>query len=642
MKRLFFLLMLLLTGITGAIAQTGELYGIVYNETNQPVAAAQVKAERSGILKATTTSARSGRYDIKNLEPGNYVLRVSCAGYKIAVINNVQVFAGKKTRINAVLTSNVPAAKELVVANETVHADYAPPAPAQKSLYTAPAGRYNLAQSYGYATSPGMVSERMPRQYYNPGTESYRKNSENDFMSVKANPLSTMSVDVDRASYSNIRRFINEGQRPPADAVRIEEMINYFNYSYPRPAGTDPIAIVTETTDCPWNPAHKLLHIGMQARRIDMEKLPPSNIVFLIDVSGSMDEPNKLPLLQSAFKMLTDNLRAQDRVSIVVYAGNAGLVLPSTPGNRKQVIREAIDQLQAGGSTAGGEGIRLAYKTALEHFIKGGNNRVILATDGDFNVGLSGDNELEELIVKEREKGIFLTCLGFGMGNYKDSKMEVLADKGNGNYAYIDNIREAQKTLVSEFGGTLFTVAKDVKSQIEFNPARVQSYRLIGYENRLLNEEDFKDDKKDAGDMGSGHSVTILYEIVPAGTIEENTRNVAPLKYQQAQRTDAAASGELATVKFRYKQPDGNKSREMVHVVRANTIPIARCTADTRFSAAVALFGMMLKDSKFKGRAGSYETVLLLANSSRSEDKEGYRAEFIRLVKSTQRLVSMK
>lgn len=639
MKRLLFLLTLLLAILVQAKAQTGELYGTVKSPASQNISGALVQALQNGINKAQAYSSKDGSYRL-HLQPGAYDITVSATGYNTTRLRQVKISGGKKTTMNFTLYA---AASPGVIAAEDAQKDQYGQRTKRKELFARPsvAGNYKFSQGYSFYSYNAAPSP-LPHTYYTPGTESYKKQTPNGFMSVKANPLSTISVDVDRASYSNIRRFINQGQQPPADAVRIEEMINYFNYNYPRPDGDDPIAIVTELTGCPWNPAHKLLHIGMQARKINTENLPPSNIVFLIDVSGSMEAANKLPLLQSAFKMLTDNLRAQDKVSIVVYAGNAGLVLPATPGNRKNEIKDAINQLHAGGSTAGGEGIQLAYKVAQENFIKGGNNRVILATDGDFNVGMSGDNELEDLIVKEREKGIFLTCLGFGMGNYKDSKMEVLADKGNGNYAYIDNMQEAQKTLVSEFGGTLFTIAKDVKSQIEFNPAKVQSYRLIGYENRLLNEEDFKDDKKDAGDMGSGHSVTILYEIVPAGIKDDSKREVDPLKYQQPQETDAASNGELATVKFRYKQPDASKSKEMVHVISNRTVSINQCSADTRFSAAVALFGMMLRNDKFKNKAGTYETVLTLAGSSRGEDADGYRAEFIRLVKSAQQMVSMK
>jgi len=470
-------------------------------------------------------------------------------------------------------------------------------------------------------------------QFYDPSEESYKKNPENDFMNVKASPLSTMSVDVDRASYSNIRRFINEGQKPPADAVRIEEMVNYFDYDYPQPTGKDPIAIQTEITDCPWREGHKLLHIGMQAVKIDVDKLPPSNLVFLIDVSGSMESPERLPLLVAGMKLLVNNLRPIDKVSIVTYAGNAGLALPPTTGNHKQTIIDALDRLEAGGSTAGGAGITLAYKIAQQNFIKDGNNRVLLATDGDFNIGVSSDNDLEDLITKKRQTGIYLTCLGFGTDNYKDAKMEMMADKGNGNYDYVDNIQEAQKTLVNEFGGTLFTVAKDVKAQIEFNPSKVQGYRLVGYEDRLLNTEDFKDDKKDAGDMGSGHTVTIIYELIPVGVKSELLRETNDLKYQQPSTTKATYSDELATIKFRYKKPDGDVSREMVHTIADKTTDMKNASENTRFSTSVAMFGMLLKDSKFKG-GSNYEEVITMANHSKEYDKDGYRAEFIRLVKA--------
>ena len=360
--------------------------------------------------------------------------------------------------------------------------------------------------------------QAMPYDYEddNWNTEDYALIQENRFLGVEQEPLSTFSIDVDAASYSNMRRFINSGQHPPKDAIRIEEMINYFNYDYPQPTSDVPFEVVTELAQCPWQPQHQLLHIGLQGKTIPTQNLPASNLVFLIDVSGSMNSQNKLPLLKSSFKLLTNQLREQDRVAIVVYAGAAGLVLPPTSGKNKQAIKEALDQLKAGGSTAGGEGIQLAYKTAREHFIEGGNNRVILATDGDFNIGPSSDAALVRMIEKERESGIFLTVLGYGMGNYKDNKMQQLADKGNGNHAYIDNINEAKKVLVTEFGGTVFTIAKDVKIQIEFNPAAVEGYRLIGYENRLLQNEDFNDDQKDAGELGSGHTVTALYEIIPA------------------------------------------------------------------------------------------------------------------------------
>ncbi|MCX6238890.1 MAG: von Willebrand factor type A domain-containing protein, partial [Bacteroidia bacterium] len=387
--------------------------------------------------------------------------------------------------------------------------------------------RIRGARSLNFAKDKNKVSS-MPAPEWN--TENYSAIHENGYKNAFDQPLSTFSVDVDNASYSNVRRMLNMGQLPPVDAVRIEEMINYFSYEYERPAKDAPYSINSELAVCPWNEAHQLLLVGLRAKEIDKSNLPASNLVFLLDVSGSMQEENKLPLVQSAMRMLVNELRQKDRVAIVVYAGAAGIVLESTPGSQKETILNAIEGLRAGGSTAGGEGIRLAYKTASEHFIKGGNNRIILATDGDFNVGVSSTSEMERLIEQERESGIFITVLGFGMGNIKDDKMEAIADKGNGNYAYIDNIQEARRMFVKEFGGTLFTVAKDVKFQLEFNPQNVKAYRLIGYENRLLNAEDFKDDKKDAGEMGVGHRVTALYEIVPAGS-DEKLPDVDELKY---------------------------------------------------------------------------------------------------------------
>ncbi len=402
-------------------------------------------------------------------------------------------------------------------------------------------------------------------------TEEYDAITENPFLTAKENPLSTFSIDVDAGSYSNVRRFLNNGELPPAGAVRIEELINYFHYDYPQPVNDDPFSINTEVSACAWSPSHQLVMIGLQGRRIPTENLPASNLVFLIDVSGSMFEPEKLPLVQKSLKMLVDQLREQDRVSLVVYAGNAGLVLPSTPGSEKTKIKNAIDGLEAGGSTAGGAGIQLAYKVASQNFIKNGNNRIILCTDGDFNVGPSSDSELFEIIDKEKKTGVFLTVLGYGMGNYKDAKMEKLADKGNGNHAYIDNEMEAKKVLVNEFGGTLFTIAKDVKLQIEFNPYKVQSYRLIGYENRMLNKEDFNNDNKDAGELGSGHTVTAIYEVIPVGVKDEFSQKVDPLKYQKQEKGYLKnTTNELMTIKFRYKKPDGDTSMLIVHTILAD------------------------------------------------------------------------
>ncbi|MDA3892187.1 MAG: von Willebrand factor type A domain-containing protein [Salinivirgaceae bacterium] len=461
-------------------------------------------------------------------------------------------------------------------------------------------------------------------------TEGYTAIHENGFKKVSMNPLSTFSIDVDAASYSNMRRYINNGNLPPIDAVRIEEMINYFTYEYAQPKGDDPFSINTELAACPWNKDNYLLHVGLQGKKLDMDELPPSNIVFLLDVSGSMSDLNKLPLLKSSLKLLVDQLRSEDRVAIVVYAGSSGLVLPSTPGNQKQTILKSLNKLNAGGSTAGGSGLKLAYKVAEENFMENGNNRIVLATDGDFNIGQSSNAEMERLIEKEREKGIAISVLGFGMGNYKDDKMEIIADKGNGNYSYIDNLQEAKKVLVNEFGGTLFTIAKDVKFQLEFNPANVAEYRLIGYENRILNSEDFDNDKKDAGEMGAGHTVTALYEIVPA----KKSNETKTLKYQNTTLSQSAvASNDLITLKLRYKQPDGFKSKLIERVVKNELIDVNATSNNFRYSASVAEFGMLLRDSEFKGTA-TFDTARELAKGSKGEDEEGYRGEMIRLIKS--------
>jgi Ca-activated chloride channel family protein len=493
----------------------------------------------------------------------------------------------------------------------------------------ASAPRPTVPQSHAFSES------NQSRGEFN--TEEYGRITENVFVEAVNNPLSTFSIDVDTASYSNVRRFINQGQLPPADAVRIEELINYFKYKYPEPEGDEPFSISAELAACPWEPAHKLVQIGLQGKRIPIAKAPANNLVFLIDTSGSMDSPDKLPLLKSAFKLLTDQLREQDRVAIVVYAGSAGLVLPSTAGSDKKAIRSAIDKLEAGGSTAGGAGIQLAYEVARDNFIPSANNRVILATDGDFNVGVSSDGELLRLIESERKSGVFLTVLGFGAGNIKDSKMELLADKGNGNYAYVDTIHEARKVLVSGLGGTLNTIAKDVKVQVEFNPAKVQAYRLIGYENRLMRAEEFNDDKKDAGDLGSGHSVTALYEIIPVG-VRAKLATVDPLRYQARDANhDAFASNELMTVKLRYKAPKDAASEMLARSVMDEDTRDAPASENARFAAAVAEFGMLLRDSKLKGHS-SFEHCLALARGSRGEDSEGYRAEFIGMVEKTAEL----
>ncbi|WP_271856168.1 vWA domain-containing protein [Patiriisocius marinus] len=466
-------------------------------------------------------------------------------------------------------------------------------------------------------------------------TESYSRIQENIFKNVATAPLSTFSIDVDKAGYSNVRRMINNGQEIPSDAVKIEEMINYFNYAYPEPEENEPFSISTQVSNAPWNKDAQLVRIGLKGKDItrNTNTIPASNLVFLLDVSGSMNNENKLPLLKSALRVLVNNLRQEDKVSVVVYAGAAGLVLPATSGSNKEQILNAIERLNAGGSTAGGAGIELAYKIASENFINNGNNRVILATDGDFNVGASSNRSMEDLIVAKRESGVFLTTLGFGMGNYRDSKMETLADKGNGNYAYIDTMQEARKVLGTEFFGTMYTIAKDVKIQVEFNPSIVQAYRLIGYENRLLNDEDFKDDTKDAGELGSGHTVTALYEVIPVGVKSMYVKDISDLKYTTP--VLSGNSNDLLTVKFRYKEPQGSKSKLIEKVLPNTIIPIDQMNEDFKFSAAVALFGMQLRKSLFTNTF-KRETVIALAESGKGIDKDGYRAEFIRLVKSAQ------
>ncbi|HYI78636.1 MAG TPA: von Willebrand factor type A domain-containing protein [Chryseolinea sp.] len=550
---------------------------------------------------------------------GKYSITISAHGgtlvFSFIGFETKEVKTGSSNVIDVTLSPDVTALEEVVTTGYARGRKYKKDsaAPASKAYM-----QYESEQDY-------------QRPQWN--TEEYDGIEENIFREALKNPLSTFSIDVDAASYSNVRRFINNGQRPPKDAVRIEELINYFDYDYDQPINEDPFAIHTEISSAPWNSAHKLVHIGLQGKSIPTEKLPPSNLVFLIDVSGSMDEPNKLPLLKSSFKMLVEQLRPQDHIAIVVYAGAAGLVLKPTAGSEKRKILAALDQLQAGGSTAGGAGIKLAYEVAKEHFKEGGNNRIILATDGDFNIGESSNASMEQLIEEKRNDGVFLTVLGYGMGNYKDSKMETLANKGNGNYAYIDNITEARKVLVNEFGGTLFTIAKDVKLQIEFNPTKVKAYRLIGYENRMLKNEDFNNDKKDAGDLGSGHTVTALYEIIPVGTDSEFFK-VDDLKYQKSTIDPKAKdSKELMTIKFRYKNPIENNSKLIVHPLIDSNVSLVKTSDNFRWSASVAAFGMLLRDSEYITNF-NYDAVVQMAQNSKGEDREGYRIEFINMVKS--------
>ncbi len=591
-----------------AFTEFRTINGKVTDSIGNPLAGVDIRAE--GAANGTLTD-KNGYYEIKVGQQAK-VLTFSLGGYTYV-----------REKIDGRSVINVRMIEEITTHDVLAVPEYR----TKKDM---------VSKSMSLPASAGIAyeSERSFHRFNNNfNTEGYASVNENGFKNVKNNPLSTFSIDVDNASYSNIRRFINNGALPPADAVRIEEMINYFRYDYPEPRGEHPFSVYTEMAVCPWNRKHNLLHVGLRGKSIDKTSLPPSNLVFLIDVSGSMNDPNKLPLLKSAFGLLVNELRPQDHVAIVVYAGAAGLVLESTPGNKKDKIMAAIENLEAGGSTAGGAGLKLAYSEAEKNFIKGGNNRIILATDGDFNVGESSNGGMERLVEEKRELGVFITVLGFGMGNIKDDKMEIIADKGNGNYSYIDNLQEARKVLVREFGGTLFTIAKDVKFQIEFNPARVQSYRLIGYENRLLNEEDFNDDKKDAGEMGSGHNVTALYEIIPAGS-DENIPSVDPLKYQKSVSSNNGEnnhSSEYLTIKLRYKNPDGNTSKLLEKPVRGYVNDIEDASDNLRFAAAVSEFGMILRNSEFK--AGStLQEAAKLARSARGADEDGYRSEMIRLI----------
>ena len=489
-----------------------------------------------------------------------------------------------------------------------------------------------LMEPSANATSKMILSS--PQQQRN--AETYKEIKENPFVAVAQQPVTTFSADVDRAAYANVRRIIGYGQIPPKDAVRIEEMVNYFDYDYPAPeeGSASPLRVSPELAPAPWNPNHLLLRIGLQAKKIDLAKAPPSNIVFLIDVSGSMDEENKLPLLKSSFKMLLGQLRPDDKIAIVTYANGTKVALPSTSVKDKEKIIKVLDNLYASGGTSGGRGIQLAYEQAQKSFIKNGNNRIILATDGDFNIGINNTTDLEKFIKKQRESGIYMSVLGFGIGNYRDDMAETIADKGNGNYAYIDNITEAKKVLVNELSGTLFAVAKDVKLQLEFNPKYVKEYKLIGYENRMLANEDFTNDKKDAGEIGAGHTVTALYELVPSdGKVAQS------LRYQSQELNEKGKGNELGFLKIRYKDPKVKdaKSVEITEPLVFNKKALKETSTDYRFAASVAEFGILLRDNSNKANA-TYDQVIELAEGAIGKDPEGYRKEFVRLVKSVKML----
>lgn len=598
---------------------------VVDKQSNLPIKAAKVFLLKDGKVEAQKVSDKEGKFVFQNLSSGSYSFKVEAKSYAVFISKPFEIVQGKIYQKIIKLSAVVNEIKDILSEEVEDYLELKEESTSKDKSYrsmkriAAP-----LSESFGYS-SEAIYSADMP--YVEHNTESYDVINENKFKSVLDDPLSTFSIDVDRAAYANVRRFLNNNQMPHKDVVRIEELINYFDYQYPQPSDEHPFSVNMELAECPWNKDHQLALIGLQGKDVSVENIPNGNFVFLIDVSGSMGTPNKLPLLKQAYKVLVNNLRPNDRVAIVVYAGAAGLVLESTPGSQKDKILAALDMLQSGGSTAGGAGIKLAYKIAKENFIPNGNNRVILATDGDFNVGASSNAEMVRLIEEKRDEGVFLSICGFGMGNYKDSRMESISNAGNGNYFYIDNILEAKKAFGEELWGTLYTIAKDVKIQIEFNPAKVKGYRLIGYENRLLNKEDFNNDKIDAGEIGSGHVVTALYEIIPAGS-EEKINDVDPLEYQDPKVVD---SKNIMTLKLRYKKPDEDVSNLIVKRITENDIKTKEMSENFKFAASVAEFGMLLRESEFKGTA-TYSTVLALAKDAKGTDHFGYRTEFIKLV----------
>ncbi len=634
-----------------------SLIGTVTSATSgKGIASAQLLATVDGLFGssiAITKSDGTYRLELPGATKGAKIaVKIQRIGYEMVQLQTI--VNSDSVRLDAVMRPSTNAIAQ-VVAQDAARATKATgyvreavgPRNAPSMMATSPApsqGRRDARRQERNATDRFAPGDSTVNPDWN--REQYDRIHDNPFLAVRNNPRSTFSVDVDRASYGNVRRYLTQGTTPPADAVRIEELINYFPYHLAAPRGDAPVNITTEVMPAPWQPRHELVRIALQARRIETDALPPSNLVFLVDVSGSMEMPDKLPLVKESLRLLTQQLRPQDHVALVVYAGQAGVVLPSTSGSDKARIMEAIDRLEAGGSTAGGAGIELAYRTARENFLRNGNNRVILATDGDFNVGVSSDGAMERLIESKRDEGTYLTVLGFGTGNYQDAKMEKMAKVGNGNYAYVDDIYEARKVLVHEMGATLVTVANDVKLQIEFNPARVAAYRLIGYEDRLLRDEDFIDDKKDAGDMGAGHSVTALYEVVPVGvkgTIDE--RRVDGLRYEvpaPSVKRPSTETDELLFVKLRYKTPGESVSKLLSQAVRdgdgrRRDRDERRASEDFRFATSVAAFGMLLRGSEHRGSA-SVAQVLELARGARGDDAGGYRGAFIRLVERYQEI----
>jgi len=697
------LIALFVTGIASTIktnaplanssTDTGAISGTVTDEAGEEISFANVAVYQGDLLVTGTATDFDGRYFISGLAAGTYDLEASFAGNK-ARVTGILVSQGTvfldltlSTEIqlqNVMIECPMPLVDvERNVSGGVVSKEEIRNLPARnvQSISATQAGVYqsdegaglNIKGSRGFDTEYIIDGVRVSSSVSMPNasrsdrkrnnaeadlvhnTEEYDRIAENKFLETIANPLSTFSIDVDAASYANVRRYLDNGQQPPADAVRTEELINYFNYDYPKPSGEHPFSIVTELSETPWNPETQLIHIGLQGKDIDRENLQPSNLVFLLDVSGSMEAANKLGLVKSSLMKLVDQLGPLDRVAIVVYAGAAGEVLPSTAASQKQTIRQALTQLSAGGSTAGGEGIQLAYSIAEKNLLTSGNNRVILCTDGDFNIGASSDAEMVRLIEEKRKSGIFLTVCGFGMGNYKDSKLEKIADAGNGNYFYIDREQEADKVFISEMRGTLFTIAKDVKLQLEFNPTVVKSYRLIGYENRMLAKEDFADDAKDAGELGAGHTVTALYEVTllppgeryNRGDQQEQIRKqpdqpTEELRYQQTTiKREAYSTDEILTLSLRYKKPDESTSRLIVNPLRDQRVPLQASSDNFRWSAAVAAYGMVLRNSEHKGSA-DLDLVLKLASGAKGADLEGYRADFLKMVQDSRKLFASR
>ncbi len=636
-KLLLLLVALVLLSFSLAKSQgTGVISGVVRDQAGNALAGARIDCYLDYQKVATASSDRQGNILARDLIPGTYIVTASLEGYKQWKREKVDVKAGRTVILNIRLQPGILEEEDVAALKPEVPRN----GEAQVRL-----GRSNEAKTqmmyemndggYGMAALPSFYPGQLPPGW---NTEDYAAITPNIFHSPLSDPLSTFSIDVDTATYSNVRRLLNQGELPTPNTVRAEEIINYFDYDYPQPKGETPFSVYTELGVCPWNQKRNLVHIGLQGKKIDMAKAPANNLVFLLDVSGSMDYPNKLPLVKRSMELLLENMRTQDRVAIVVYAGAAGLALPSTSGEEKTKISAALSNLEAGGTTAGGAGIQLAYKTAVQNLIPGGNNRVILCTDGDFNIGVSSDADMTRLIESNRNQGVFLTVLGFGMGNYKDNRLELLADKGNGNYAYIDDLMEAKKVLVNELGATLYTIAKDVKLQVEFNPAHVKYYRLIGYENRLLRDEDFRDDTKDAGELGAGHSVTAIYEIIPASSTEE-LPGLDPLKYQNATISDQAKnSPEVMTVKLRYKLPDGDTSIPLETPVYNKTQGLSDVSRAFGFSAAAVGYAMLLQESEFKGNL-TWNMVRSLASGNMGADPDSYKKEFLTLIDTAQRLM---